>query len=175
MSEPSGPAWCARFPTSAFLGDLVQPFRDRATAFIGALRAAGATVTISATYRPAERAYLMHWCCMIAESGQDPAHVPSFPGVGIDWSHGGDVLAARSAARAMMAAYGIAFPAALVSRHTQKRAVDMTVHFQGSIKVRGPDGVDHQAASQGDLVPVGRAFQVFKLLSDPPHWSDDGH
>lgn len=175
MAEPAGPQWCARFPTSTFLGDLTQPFRDNAGNFIGALRQAGALVTISATFRPPERAYLMHWCCMIANSGQDPAHVPPMPGVDIDWTCRGDTTAARAAAKNMMARYNIAFPAALVSRHTQRRAVDMTIRFDGSIQVRDQMGEAHSCSSQQALVPIGASYGVIKLASDPPHWSDDGH
>jgi hypothetical protein len=130
---------------------------------------------VNATFRPPERAYLMHWCCMIAASGQDPAAVPPLAGVDIDWAHGGDRGEAKAAAQAMMKGYGIAFPAALVSRHTQRRAVDMTVHFGGAIQVKDKTGLVRPVASQGDLVPVGKTFGVIKLASDPPHWSDDGH
>lgn len=175
MSEPSGRQWCEKFPTSSFLGDLVNPFRENAGRFIQSLRNAGATVTISATYRPPERAYLMHWSCMIAKSGQDPASVPSMAGVDIDWAHGGDVPAARRAAEDMVSGYDIAFPAALVSRHTQRRAVDMTVRFQGPINVLDATGAHHQCNYQADLVPIGATFGVIKLATDPPHWSDDGH
>lgn len=175
MLEPAGAQWCARFPTSSSIGDLVEPFRDGCSAFIAALKAAGASVTVSATYRPAERAYLMHWCCMIGDGGQDPAAVPAMAGVSIDWTCGGDRAKAKAAARAMMTGYNIAFPAALVSRHTQHRAIDMTVHWQGSISVKDHAGVAHQVAAQVDLVPIGKTFGVIKLASDPPHWSDDGH
>ena len=71
MSEPSGPQWCPRFPTSASLDDLLPDFGDATKAFISAMKKGGATVSVAATYRPAERAYLMHWCCMIGGSGQD--------------------------------------------------------------------------------------------------------
>lgn len=175
MAEPSGAQWCARFPTSVSLDDLAEPFRSKARAFVQALRDAGASVTVSATYRPAERAYLMHWCCMIADGGQDPAAVPPKPGVAIDWCHGADLAAAKAAAQAMRQGYGIVYPAALESRHTQRLAVDMTIRFQGALQVRTGNGVGAAVASQGDLVPVGRSYGVFKLLSDPPHWSSDGH
>src|ERR1700749_4927722 len=130
MSEPSGPVWCSRFPTSVSPNDLLPAFRDRVLAFISALERGGATVSIAATYRPPERAYLMHWCCMIADSGQDTAGVSAMSGVDIDWSHGGDVADARGAAAAMKSAYDIKFPAALVSRHTQRRAIDMSISWQ---------------------------------------------
>ena len=73
MAEVSGPQWCARFPTSNKLEDLTQDFGDACRAFISAMKKGGATVSVAATYRPPERAYLMHWCCMIGNSGQDPA------------------------------------------------------------------------------------------------------
>jgi D-alanyl-D-alanine dipeptidase len=158
MSELSGAQWCGCFPTSTSLDDLTDKFEMRVCRFIAALREGGATVTISATYRPPERAYLMHFCCMIADSGQDPAAIPSMTGVDIDWTHDGDIEAARLAARQMKAVYNIRYPAALVSRHTQRRAIDMTI-----------------TNAPNDVVALGASFGVIKLKTDPPHWSDDGH
>jgi hypothetical protein len=181
MSEPSGPQWCPRFPTSSSLDDLTPDFGDRARAFISALKRGGATVSVAATYRPPERAYLMHWCCMIGGSGQDPATVPKMAGVDIDWTCGHNFAAAKTAARAMMAKYDIQFPAALVSRHTQRRAIDMTIAWTGTLKIIDFDGVTHTIASSpkngsnAELIAAGKSFGVIKLPSDPPHWSDDGH
>ena len=181
MSEPSGPLWCARFPGSTSPDDLLPAFRSRVQAFISAMQRGGATVSIGATYRPPERAYLMHWCCILANSGQDPDAVQPMAGVDIDWSHGGDINAARAAARAMMTGYDIQFPAALVSRHTQRRAIDMTIGWSGTITVNDFDGqartvsMPPRSGSNSVLVDVGRSFGVIKLLTDPPHWSDDGH
>lgn len=180
MSEPSGPAWCPRFPTSACLEDLVQPFQNNVGKFILALRTGGASVSIAATYRPPERAYLMHWCCMIGGSGQDPAQIPAMAGVDIDWSCGHNLAQAKAAAQAMMAKYDIQFPAALVSRHTQRRAVDMTISVptgatmqpQQGAAVNFPEGCNGQDSR---VVAIGKSFGVIKLASDPPHWSDDGH
>ena len=181
MSEVSGPQWCARFPTSNKLEDLTPDFGDACRAFISAMQKGGATVSVAATYRPPERAYLMHWCCMIGNSGQDPASVPPMPGVAIDWTHNHSPADAKAAAKAMMVKYEIQFPAALVSRHTQRRAVDMTIGWQGTLTITDFDGVTHKIASSPrngsnpELIQVGRTFGVIKLVSDPPHWSDDGH
>ena len=41
MLQSSGPEWCARFPTSRRLEDLVQPFQQNVGAFIVALRGGG--------------------------------------------------------------------------------------------------------------------------------------
>jgi hypothetical protein len=181
MSELSGPQWCARFPTSVSPDDLLPDFRDRVLAFISAMKDGGASVSIGATYRPPQRAYLMHWCCMVADSGQDPTAVPPMKGVDIDWSHGGDVNAARVAARAMKMGYAIRYPAALVSRHTQRRAIDMTIRWKGALSIRDFNGrlrniaSSPRSGSNPDLIKVGATFGVVKLVSDPPHWSDDGH
>ena len=41
----------------------------------------------------------------------------------------------------MMANYEIQFPAALVSRHAQKRAIDMTIAWTGTLTITDFDGV----------------------------------
>jgi len=153
----AGTEWCALYPTSTSLDDLVSPFRENCKIFIAKLETQGCKVTISATWRPAERAYLMHWCCMIAQAKQDPATVPSMDGVEIEWDLG-NPEATIAASAAMMKGYGIVYPAALVSRHTQRRAIDMTI-----------------TPMPADAVAQGASFGVVKLASDPPHWSDDGH
>lgn len=181
--RPAGPEWCATFPGSVALGDLVQPFQDGVKGFVGALRTAGASVVISSTWRPSERAYLMHWCCLVAGYRDDDKifhqvaarDVPAMTGVDIDWTCGGDAGAAIAAAVAMCKTFDIAFPAALVSRHTQRRAIDMTIKWQGSILVGTRRGNRLPAAAQTDLVPIGATWGVMKLAKDPPHWSDDGH
>lgn len=176
-------AWCTRFPASASLDDLNDPFRGNAVGFIDALRDAGASVMVNATYRPPERAYLMHFACLVAGyrdaqkifHQMDPADVPPMKGVDIDWTCGGDLQAARTAAAAMVAGYQIDYPAALVSNHTRRLAVDMTIGFKGAIHVRNKYGTLAPAACQSDLWPIGASFGVHKLPDDPPHWSVDGH
>ena len=183
MSEPSGAQWCARYPGSSEISDLAEPFRTHVTYFVGALRDAGASVTISATYRPPERAHLMHYCCLVAgyRDNDQVFHqmsapdVPAYPGVDIDWTHGGDGGAARASAVQMVKGYGSAFPAALASNHTRRLAIDMTIHFQGAISVRDAAGNRRSAASQSDLWPIGASYGVIKLPSDAPHWGADGH
>ena len=181
MAEVSGPQWCARFPPSKSLDDLVPDFSDAVRAFLSQLSKAGASVSIADTYRPPQRAYLMHWCCMIGGSGQDPHAVPPMQGVNIDWSHGGSIAGARTAAKQMMTGYQIQFPAALESRHTQRRAIDMTIGWNGTLNIRDFNGQNHATAggpqngSNPQLIAVGATFGVIKLVTDPPHWSDDGH
>src|ERR1019366_5954754 len=115
--KPAGPDWVLLYPTSISLKDLISPFRENCTSFIAALKLAGAKVSISATYRPAERAYLMNGCGQIAFAKADPDSIPPMHGVDIQWNLGNpaDTIAASVA---MAKAYGIVYPAALVSRHT---------------------------------------------------------
>lgn len=181
MAEPSGAQWCARYPGSISPDDLADGFRGRAWAFISAMQKGGASVTVTATFRPLPRAYLMHWCWLIAKEGFDPDNVPVMSGVPIDWTHGGDTSEARGAARAMVDSFNLQYEPSLTSRHTQGRAIDMTIAWNGALAIRDFDGNLRQITSgprnglNPDLIGVGASFGVIKLVSDPPHWSDDGH
>jgi len=79
--------WHPRFPASDQIADCAEPFRQSLNEFVLALRGAGASVTIANTFRPPERAYLMHWCWRIVKEGFDPRNVPSMAGVLIQWAH----------------------------------------------------------------------------------------
>jgi len=179
----SGPQWCPLFPPSVLLADLKEPFRSGASFFVGALRDAGASVHVEQTVRPKQRAWLMHYCCMVAGFRDRhgafqqiaPQDVPVRPDVPIDWTHGGDAGAARAAAVAMRQAYNIVRPAALRSNHVQGLAIDMTIRFKGVIHVKDARGVYRAAAGLNDLAPIGASYGVYnKIVDDPPHWSFDG-
>ncbi|MFY9459759.1 hypothetical protein [uncultured Aquabacterium sp.] len=172
--DKSGAHWVGRFPGSASLDDLAAGFRAGATAFIGAIQAAGGRVTVVATYRPRERAYLMHYSAKINSGDLAPSAVPPMPGVNIDWVHD-TPAASKAAARAMVAAYGIVFPPALVSRHTERAAVDMTITGIIGKSILDATGQEVVVKKMSDLHAVGASYGVHKLVSDPPHWSDDGH
>ena len=183
----SGPTWVSKFPTSSSLNDLKAPFRASATRFISALRSAGATVIISDTLRPPERAYLMHYCFVIAREGFDPGTVPPMPGVDIQWVHknaasGANFAASKAAAEHMVSAYGIVFKPVLNTRHTEGKAVDMDISWLANLIIAKPDGtkqtissIPRTGAGNTDLHAVGASYGVIKLRSDAPHWSSDGH
>jgi predicted chitinase len=177
--ELSGPQWVSRFPTSRDVDDLEPDFAQCVSSFVSAMRSAGAAVDISATYRPKERAYLMHWCWLIAKGQVDPAKVQPMPGVAIRWDHG-SLSRSRAAAKQMVAGYQMAFVAALNSRHTERRAVDMTIQWKGQLSIKKRDGSTATISSQprnggnAELVKIGAGYGVIKLVTDPPHWSDDG-
>lgn len=178
--ELSGPEWVSRYPTDRTTATLVQPFRRNVQRFITALEAAGVQVKINATLRPPQRAYLMRYAWEIAAGTIAPSAVPPMGGVAISWVHP-SAAASLSAAKQMVNAYGLAFRPSLKSRHMEGRAIDMTISWTGRVQVIDGTGSEvtldaaRGQSSNPTLHALGRSFGVIKLLSDPPHWSDDGH
>ncbi len=80
----------------------------------------------------------------------------------------------------MTQTYALKVRPSLTSRHTERRAIDMTIGWQGMLNIRDFDGKLHAIAApprdgtNPELAAVGGSFGVLKLASDPPHWSDDG-
>ncbi|MGH7471991.1 MAG: hypothetical protein ACRENP_28905 [Longimicrobiales bacterium] len=120
------------------------------------------------------RAYLMHYSWKVAAGSVKAANVPAEPGCTIVWSHGDDAKS-RLAAQQMVRLFGVVYQPSLTSLHIFGRAIDMTVNWGGPIKVRDAAGKDVLLSSQTTLHRVGASYGVIKLLSDPPHWSDNGH
>lgn len=183
--ELSGPQWVSRFPGSNNTASLEQNFRQCVEAFIHALRTGGAHVTISATYRPPQRSYLMHWCWMI-KHGTNPATVPPLEDVNIEWVHP-TAAASLAAAREMASAYGmnnLHTPPALHSNHNVRKAVDMGISWTGSVSVEDAGGnlvnvtTTPRTGMNAKIIQVGASYGVIKYVggaNDKPHWSTDGH
>ncbi len=182
--EPSGVAWVARFPTSQSTDDLTPVFREEVNRFIAALKAANASVRISETYRSRERAYLMHYAYGIARENFSPARVPALEGVNICWLHrdaegNPDLPASKKAAEQMVKAYNIAFKPTLDSDHIERRAIDMTITWQGDLKIMDGTGrlvvikSEPRNGNNAELHKVGATYGLTKQVSDPPHWFDD--
>jgi hypothetical protein len=179
----SGAAWWnanqAKYPNSAAVADLVQPFRGNVTAFLKAMQGAGASVAISATRRNAIRAHLMHYSWCVANGSVAPRGVPALPGLRIQWDHG-DLAKSRKGAQEMVDLFQIAFEPSLTSRHIEGRAIDMTIGWNGTLKIKDKAGkarkleAPRTGDANRDLHAIGASYGVIKLLSDPPHWSDDG-
>ncbi len=178
--EKSGAQWVARFPTSRSVDDLSDDFRPKVEKFLAALDKAGASVSIAATFRPVERAFLMHYSPMVADGSIAPDKVPAKTGVDIDWDHG-DLAASKQAAQAMANGYDIAFPAALASRHTAHAAIDMDITWSGTLEIVDGNGktvsigAPRSGSANSTLHEVGASYGVNKLIKDKPHWSDNGH
>lgn len=186
LLTPSGPDWVKQFPTSSSVDDLKEPFRTNVRNFLAALAKAGARVVVTDTFRPPQRVYLMHWAFAIANGTANPAKVPPLDGVDIQWVHtdaagNPDGAATKAAAAAMVKAYGIVFAPALGSRHTDGLAVDMTISWSGNLTINNASGSPLSIAPppangmNPGLHAVGATYGVTKLVSDPPHWSSDGH
>ena len=184
----SGAHWIKAFPGSNEIAACEPAFAQALAGFVDALRNAGATVNISATYRPPERAYLMHWSWRIVHDQFDPQRIPPANGVAIDWVHTDaagvpDLARSRSGAREMVIGYRLVTKPALASRHTERRAVDMTIAWGGELQIRDADGAVRtiiggpRNGTHPQLRTCGATYGVMKDVfgNDPPHWSDDGH
>lgn len=173
----SGKVWVSLFPGLKTLDVLTSPFRESVTAFINAMTDASVNVRISATLRPPQRAYLMHFSFLIAKGSQDPRTVPPMNDVHIEWFHG-NIPDSVKAAKEMVAAYGIATSTtapALQSNHIAGNAVDMTITGFTGKQIKRQDGTRVTVNTFDDLIKVGETYKVFhKLPDDKPHWSVTG-
>ena len=180
----SGAAWWhanqAKYPNSKSVEDLAPAFRTSVKKFLAALAEAGASVSIETTRRNQNRAYLMHYSWMIAHGQIDSSKVPLVPGVNIVWDHS-NAAASRSAAQQMVGLFQMAHIAALNSNHISGNAIDMNINWTGIIQVKDstghpkPIGAPNNEAHNAALHSLGGGYGVRKLLSDPPHWSVNGH
>jgi hypothetical protein len=177
----SGSHWVDNFPTSKLISDLASPFRQKVEAFQKSLIDAGCQVIVSATHRPKERAYLMHYAATIDRKEIAPNYVPMMAGVDIEWVHYTNAGSLQGA-QDMVEAYGIGGnPVALNSRHTQRLAIDWNVTWNGKINVKDAKGQivtlsdPPNAALNQALWTIGSSYGVYKLSNDPPHWSVDGY
>ncbi len=116
----------------------------------------------------------MHYCMKVALGKVKPEAVPPMEGVDIDWVHDTPEESVK-AAKAMLKGYRIVYQPALISRHTERGAIDMTITSIIGKKMNGADGKEVEIKTESDLHAVGKKYGVIKLLDDEPHWSDDGH
>jgi hypothetical protein len=182
---PSGKEWVAKFPGSARVEDLEKDFRGNVEAFLKALRDGGATVRITSTLRPPERAYLMHWAWMIVRKDADPKEVPALKGVDITWWLG-DRETSKKKAQEMVDGFGLGHlqvAPALKSRHTEGKAIDLVIGWRGTLKIKMAD--DKEVAIDSEprdgtnpkLIEVGASYGVIHFKDadkDRVHWSTDG-
>jgi hypothetical protein len=118
-------------------------------------------------------------------NGFNPANAEVHQKVDIEWVHrkangSVDLAASRAAANEMVVAYDIAFAPARHSRHTQGKAIDMTIEWTEKLEIANKDKSKTVIVSTPRngfnlaLRKVGRTYDVTKHPSDPPHWSTDG-
>jgi hypothetical protein len=180
--ELSGTEWVAKFQGSNSLEDLDSSFREKVRKFIDALHSAGAIVNITSTFRPPERAYLMHWSWRIVKEGYDPCKVPPKGGVNINWWHGA-LQKSKQAAQDMVNGYSIVAKPSLTSRHTQHKAMDTNISWQGNLGIKQADGTEKTITTtprdhtNSSLIEVGKTYGVIHYSpvgKDKVHWSTDG-
>lgn len=186
--ELSGPQWCGRFPGSNSTNTLTPEFKASCDAFIAAIEAAGGHKNISSTYRPPERAYLMHWAHKIYRNGFNPANVPHLGNVNIEWVHTTH-QASVEAARQMVYGFSIQnlaqnTPPSLHTLHMERLAIDMSISWSGNLCIAKQDGTmvtittTPRDGMNLQLKEVGRSYGVIKFVGgtqDRPHWSTTGH
>ena len=195
----SGPAWASKFPYSKNLDELKQPFRAGVIRFIAAMKHAGIKEGTVQTFRPAKRAYLMHYAWMVAHRKTAPQNVPAFPDakprkgspypgtVGICWVHhtstgAVDLAASIKAAAQMLAGYHIdpkyksapAYP----TQHSVGLAIDMTTTWTAKkitiVNARGKDVTISTTPHSGlnrQLIAVGATYGVihFTIAAHDPN------
>lgn len=184
MKPPlSGATWWhanqAKYPNSDKVAELEKPFRDNAAKFIQAMKDGGASVTVSATRRNETRAKLMHYSWKVAKGALAPDKVPAIPGVRIRWDHS-NLAKSKKGAQEMVDLFQIAYEPSLTSLHIKGLAIDMTISWAGTLRIRDSAGKVQElgAPRSGEtntkLHAIGAGYKVVKLVSDPPHWSVDG-
>lgn len=172
--ELSGTLWVTRFLGSSAITELAEPFKSNANKFLTAISTAGGSARINATYRPPERAHLMHYSSLLSRGKIKADAIPEMPGVNIEWVHPTGA-ASTAAATEMALGYGIVYPPALDTNHTRRTAMDITITQIIGKSIIDAAGTEVSIAKLSDLNAVGATFGVHKLVSDRPHWSSDGH
>jgi hypothetical protein len=181
----SGEYWISKFPGSKDIDDLESTFQENVKSFIKALRSANAIIEITSTFRPPERAYLMHWSWKIVKENYDAKQIPSMDGVNINWWHG-DQESSKQAAQKMVDLYGInnlEIVPALNSMHIERKAIDMKISWEENLIIKEKDGTERTISTpprngaNTDLIDIGRTYGVIHFINverDIPHWSTNG-
>lgn len=112
----------------------------------------------------------------------DPREVPALDGVEINWVHAKDDAAftkSRAAAEQMVRAFALTAPPPPTSRLAGRRAMEMTITWDGNLKIEDANGqIKTLGAPQSNnnpgLIEVAATYGVIKVATEPPCWSEDG-
>ncbi len=174
-------------------------FASRIRGLIDQLRAQGAQVYLNSTVRSRERGYLMWGAFVLSQAADEEDLLAGIEvlerargewelAVPIQWQHPGGWQATREAARAMAETYEVVYATeagARASDHYTGRAVDLVVlALPRQLALLAPNGEigrfdlsPPRAARDLSLSPeviewLEENFDLTKLRSDYPHWSD---
>ncbi|RFU45008.1 LysM peptidoglycan-binding domain-containing protein [Paraburkholderia sp. DHOC27] len=184
--ELSGAIWCDRFKGSQSVDTLNPAFKSCVEAFFAALKVAGIQPVVNATFRPAERSYLMYHAFQIAKGTVSPDKVERFTGVDIDWVHRTadgemDLDASRKAATHMCNGFGLRLNSSRQkvgrpwsSRHNYGAAIDMNIPDFTGKNVQDAHGDEIAIKSFADLKAIGQSYGVRFFPVETMHWSDNG-
>ena len=154
--------------------------------------------TLSTAFRSQKKAYLMHYSWKIGMEAINPEEIISIPdfdpnvipeedpwkgSLKISWlvyapDGSIDFIATKKASLNYVSAipryvYRAAYPA---GKHPQRKAVDITVKWSGTLKIRDASGNIHflreprESATNAELWRIGDGYKVYKLPADRPHW-----
>lgn len=176
-----------------------QTFPSRLAALLVQLEAQGAEVYLTSTVRSRERGYLMWGAFALSRAATDEALEVALATVldrneawGLDvpiqWSHPDGPAATREAARVMADTYDVVYATEKGARYSNHYAGDaadlVATGLPRSLSLLAPDGAQAtfdlsgpEQARDLSLTPevvawVEEHFEVVKLRSDYPHWSD---
>ena len=189
MPTKSGKYWVTwangHAKNSSSIDDLDVTFKPKVKGFIKSLNDGGAVVDISTTKRSEKRAYLFHWSWKISQGKCKPEEAKKMIGVDIQWDHE-DSAKSKAGALEMVKGFGLAVPPrstnppSTTSNHISGKAIDMTITWAGSIKVKKKDNTEVHITYSANvntntiLHSIGDSFGVKKLKTDAPHWSFNG-
>ena len=184
----NSPTWCTNngFINSKKLEDLKGNFKTVATDVIGGLRTAGASITVTATFRHPMRAATMYYARYYNENKTKANKAQEvFKQYGISMS------ATAAGAKAALSAFGVAnggkAPVGLYSNHREGHAVDMKItKLPASFKAGGvtiktggnKGGVTSNAQALNNAIKnsssnIKDSFKWYGA-SDNVHWSLTG-
>jgi len=125
------------------------------------------------------------WSWKISQGKCKPVDAKKMIGVDIQWDHG-DLAKSKAGALEMVTGFGLAVPPrsinppSLTSNHIAGKAIDMTIKWTGTIKVKKKDNTEVSLPYSSNvntntlLHTVGESYAVKKLTTDAPHWSFNG-
>lgn len=168
------------FPVIRETDKLNPVFKAQWDAFAKALEDAKAKVDIQSTLRSLGRAYMMHYCALVANGRIKPWEVPdgiSSLGedtgpVGVEWSHTQadgrvDLAKSKRAANDMKVLFRLAHPASLTSNHVLGKAVDVSIEWSGTIKIAEKGSMKEGKAVAGKEHEIKTAPRHGGTITEP--------